>query len=414
MIVLRDYQERIASDACDIVNKYRFVYLAMQVRTGKTFTALAVAKKLKKKSVLFVTKKKAIDSIVKDYINFDCEFAMDIINYESVHKFSVHKYDMVVLDEAHSMGAFPKPSGRTESVRNILYKNDFPDVVYLSGTPSPESYSQLYHQFWVLGPNSPYADYKNFYRWADDYVNVKQKMIGSMPINDYSGAIRQYVEEDTRHFMISWTQGEAGFKSHIDEEVLIVKAPPVVVRMADTLKRDSVIQGKEEVVLADTGTKMMQKLHQIYSGTVKFESGNSMVIDPFKAQYMKEKFKGKRIGVFYKFVEELNALKWVFDDCLTTDLKKFDEEGYQVIALQIVSGREGISLKNADYLVFYNIDFSATSYWQARDRMTTKDRGFNKVYWLFSDCGIEKKIYKVVSGKKNYTLSHFKKDLLSL
>ena len=51
---------------------------------------------------------------------------------------------------------------------------------------------------------------------------------------------------------------------------------------------------------------------------------------------------------------------------------------------------------------------------QARDRMTTKDRGYNKVYWLFSDCGIEKDIYKVVNNKKNYTLSHFKKDLLSL
>lgn len=414
MIVLRDYQERIANDASDVIDKHGFVYLAMQVRTGKTLTALATIKKRDKKSVLFVTKKKAIDSILDDYMKFDCSFAMDVINYESVHKFSVHTYDLVVLDEAHSMGAFPKPSGRTESVRNILFKNNYPEVIYLSGTPSPESYSQLYHQFWVLGPNSPYAFYKNFYAWADDYVNVKDKWIGSMRVNDYSGAIRQYVEEDTRQFMISWTQSEAGFKSHIDEEVLTVKAPPVIVNMAERLKRDCVVEGKEEVILADTGTKMMQKLHQIYSGTVKFESGKSMVISPFKAEFIKEKFKGKRIGIFYKFVEELNALKWVFDDCLTTDLKKFDEEGYQVIALQIVSGREGISLRNADYLVFYNIDFSATSYWQARDRMTTKDRGYNKVYWLFSDCGIEKKIYRVVSGKKNYTLSHFKKDLLSL
>jgi len=214
--------------------------------------------------------------------------------------------------------------------------------------------------------------------------------------------------------MISWTQDEAGFKSHIDEEVLIVKAPSVVTDIAKRLKRDAVVEGKEEVVLADTGAKMMQKLHQIYSGTVKFESGNSMVISPFKAEFIKEKFKDNKIGIFYKFVEELNALKQIFGDRLTTELKKFDNEGYQVIALQIVSGREGISLRNAEYLIFYNIDFSATSYWQARDRMTTKDRGYNKVYWVFSDCGIEKDIYKVVNNKKNYTLSHFKKDLLSL
>ena len=84
------------------------------------------------------------------------------------------------------------------------------------------------------------------------------------------------------------------------------------------------------------------------------------------------------------------------------------------IALQIVSGREGISLKEADCLVYYNIDFSALSYWQSRDRMTTKDSLQNDVYWIFSEGGIESKIYKAVSKKKDYTLRHFKKDLLSL
>ena len=414
MIVLRDYQEKISDDACDIIEEHGFVYLAMQVRTGKTLTALSTVKKRGYKSVLFVTKKKAIDSIRDDYMKFDCSFAIDIVNYESVHKFSVHQYDMVILDEAHGMGAFPKPSGRAVSVRNILYKNKFPEVIFLSGTTSPESYAQLYHQFWVLGPIGPFARYQNFYKWAHDYVSVTQRRIGSMMVNDYSNALKERVEQATKPYMISFTQDEAGFKSHIDEEILIAKAPKSIVDIAKTLKRDSVVEGREEVILADTVAKMMQKLHQIYSGTVKFESGNSMVLDTYKADFIAKKFEGNKIGIFYKFVEELNALKKVFGDCLTTELKEFDEGGYQVIALQIVSGREGISLKNAEYLIFYNIDFSATSYWQARDRMTTKDRGYNKVYWVFSDCGIEQDIYKVVNNKKNYTLSHFKKDLLSL
>ena len=79
-----------------------------------------------------------------------------------------------------------------------------------------------------------------------------------------------------------------------------------------------------------------------------------------------------------------------------------------------MSGREGISLKNASALVYYNIDFSATSYWQSRDRMTTKERLKNKVYWIFAKDGIEKKIYKAVTKKKDYTLNHFKRDFLAL
>ena len=84
------------------------------------------------------------------------------------------------------------------------------------------------------------------------------------------------------------------------------------------------------------------------------------------------------------------------------------------IALQIVSGREGISLRKAEALVYYNIDFSATSYWQSRDRMTTKDRLYNKIYWIFSKTGIEQQIYKAVVKKKDYTLNHFRKDLVTL
>ena len=102
-----------------------------------------------------------------------------------------------------------------------------------------------------------------------------------------------------------------------------------------------------------------------------------------------------------------------FGDDLCTELEEFENTNKH-IALQIVSGREGISLKQADCLVYYNIDFSATSYWQSRDRMTTKDRLKNDIYWIFSKDGIERQIYKAVSKKKDYTLQHFKSDFLSL
>ena len=101
----------------------------------------------------------------------------------------------------------------------------------------------------------------------------------------------------------------------------------------------------------------------------------------------------------------------VFGDDICTDLETFESTNKH-IALQIVSGREGISLRQADVLVYYNIDFSATSYWQSRDRMTTKDRTHNDVYWIFSENGIEDDIYKAVKKKKSYTLNHFKKTFM--
>lgn len=89
--------------------------------------------------------------------------------------------------------------------------------------------------------------------------------------------------------------------------------------------------------------------------------------------------------MYYNFKEELTMLKSVFGNELTESIEQFDSGSHRVIALQIVSGREGISLKHAEHLVFINIQYSATSYLQSRDRMTTLSRLNNHIYWVFSE-----------------------------
>jgi hypothetical protein len=269
----------------------------------------------------------------------------------------------------------------------------------------------MYHQVYGI-PNNPFKHHKSFYKFAHEYIQITQKKIGAFNINDYSDGSDSIIEE-MKPYTIAYTQKEAGFKVQTNEEILYVDICNQAKDIIRNLKKNLVVEGCDETILADTGVKLMSKTHQLYSGTVKFESGNSMVICNNKAEYIKDKFKGKKIAIFYKFKEELNAIKQVFEDTICTELEDFNATD-KSIALQIVSGREGISLKLAEALVYYNIDFSATSYWQSRDRMTTKDRKFNKIYWIFAIGGIEKEIYKSVIKKKDYTLRHFKRDLLTL
>jgi SNF2 family DNA or RNA helicase len=385
-----------------------FVYLSMEVRTGKTITALSIADKIGSELVLFVTKKKAISSIVSDYNELKPSFAICVINYESLHTIDPDmNWDLLICDEAHGMGAFPKPSNRALAIKSIVSKTKC-KVILLSGTPTPESYSQIYHQVYSI-PGNPFSKYKNFYRFCDDHVNVTQRPINGFQVKDYSRG-RDSIMNLMQPYMISYTQQEAGFASVIEEKIYRVDLKESTYKLIDALKKNLVIQGKEEVILADTPVKLMTKLHQLCSGTIKFESGSSMVIDDSKATFIHNNFCLNKIGIFYKFKEELNAIKQVYGDGITTELDEFNSTG-KSIALQIVSGREGVSLKNADFIVYYNIDFSATSYWQSRDRMTTKDRLQNNVFWIFSNNGIEDDIYKAVSKKKDYTLSHFKRTI---
>ncbi len=407
MYKLRDYQKDIAKKAVDVLKINKIVYLNCMVRVGKTLMALEATKLYEAKRVLFVTKIKAFSSIQSDYDNFGYTFDMIIINKESIHKIDSNDFDLIICDEAHGLfGSYPKPNTFTKT-----FKKRFCNIplILVSGTMSPESYSQLYHQFWVSNA-SPFRKYTNFYKWANDFVKVKKKYLGSHEVNDYSDADINKVMSVIKDYVITFTQEQAGFNSEIEEEILYVLMSPLTYSMCSKLKKDLVVEGKEEVILADTPVKLQQKLHQMYSGTVKFESGNSMVFDSSKAKFIQEKFLENKIGIFYKFKAELDALKEVFKDNLTTDVDEFNSTD-KSIALQIVSGREGISLRNADYLVFYNIDFSATSYWQGRDRLSFMDRKFNKVYWVFAQGGIESHVYKQVLNKKNFTLSHFKKLL---
>jgi hypothetical protein len=407
---LRPYQEKLSAQGVEILKHKKIVYLAMEVRCGKTLTALNIAKLFGAKKILFITKKKAISSIQFDYDNFGFEFEIVIINDQSLHKILDTDFDLIVSDEHHKYGAFPKPNKVA-----VLFKKRYSHLpmIFLSGTPTPESHSQWFNQFWV-SDHSPFKQYTNFYKWAIDYVDIKQRKIGYAVIKDYSTANEQLIRRATQHYIITFTQSQAGFTTSVKEMVLECEMLPITKIIIDKLKKDLVVKNPEgQVILGDTGVKLMQKIHQLSSGTCKFEDGSSKVIDYSKAKFTFEKFSRVKIAIFYKFKEEWNALKSVYGDNLTDSVEEFDNTN-KCIALQIQSGKEGISLKKAKYLVYYNIDFSSSSYWQSRDRMSTKDRLENEVFWIFSKGGIEYDIYKSVLKKKDFTLSIFRKNCLSL
>lgn len=403
---LRQYQTEIAQRANVILQKLKIVYLAMEVRTGKTLTSLETAKLFGAQKVLFLTKKKAIPSIEKDFLDFGYinYFDIVVINNESLHLVK-DKIDLIISDEHHRNGAFPKPNTGTKLIKE-KYSNV--PMIFLSGTPTPESYSQIFHQFWVSN-YTPFKEYSNFYKWAKDYVNVTKKYLGYAEVNDYSAAYQDRIKKLTDKYMITFTQAEAGFTTSVKENIIEVDMLPITYKIANQLKKDKCFEGSNDMIIADTGAKLMSKLHQLYSGTCILESGKAIIIDYAKLDAIHEKFSNNKIAIFYKFQAEKDMIQKFYDDNVCFDLETFDTSDKN-IALQIVSGREGISLKNAQYLIYLTPDYSATSYWQSRDRLTTLDRTENNVFWIFAKGGIERHIYKAIQGKKNYTLSIFKKD----
>ncbi len=406
---LRDYQERISTEAAECIKENGCAYLAMECRTGKTLTALVTAQKYGAKRVLFITKLKAIESVRRDYEalqKLTPSFEIDIVNYESAHKSVMHP-DFVICDEAHCMGAYPKPSKRTRTVKERC--KGLP-VLLMSGTPTPESYSQVFHQFWVCD-NSPFKDYPNFYHWANDcYVFVKPRKVNGYTINDYSNANKNKIDRMTKHLFFDYSQKEAGFSCTINENDLECCMGHQIYLALRTLKRDKILNvGPDEVVLGDTPAKLLSKMHQLSGGTVITEDGKHKILDRSKANTIKNAFRGKKIAIFYVYQSELDLLKEVFPKN-TESPEEFQQSSDKVFISQIRKAREGVRLDSADAIIFYNLEYSYLSYEQGKNRIVSKERtSLANVYFAVSNCGIEKDILEAVRGKKDFTLSYYKK-----
>lgn len=421
----------------------------MEVRTGKSLCAMATCEKFGATTVNFITKKKAIQSIVDDYTAMSPAFIMEVLNFESIVKFKkappaqtlaeekkkkkrewtcnfkIKKPSIWIIDEADGMGQFPKPSERTEIIEELC-EGDV--IIFLSGTPHPETPSQLYHQL-KASSFSPWKEYKSFYAWVRaGYVTIQKKFIKNKEFNDYSNADYERIHNETKHLFITYSQEEAGFTQSVQELIHWVKMKPSTYKLAETIAKNRVYVGKAgQEIVADTAVKVQSKLHQIFSGTVKLEpqledqpdgtqilgKAKTMKFDDSKIQYIKANFGGKKLAIFYKFNAEGEMLKDAFNGSWTDSPEQFNTNDALTFICQISSGKQGVNLSTADYQLMYNPDFSANSYWQGRARQITKDRDRPVfVIWLLAVDGIEAKIYEAVMNKKDYTLKFFIRDFM--
>ena len=179
--------------------------------------------------------------------------------------------------------------------------------------------------------------------------------------------------------------------------------------MTETLLSDVLIRGNKENIVANNAAAMLNKIHQIENGTVITEQNNAYVIDTYKAEFIKQYFRCKKTAIFYYFQKEKELLLQVYGDTITTDINEFNSTNKH-FAIQQISGSEAISLKEADALVYYNFGYSGKNYAQGRDRMTTKEREENNVYFILSKKSLNEKIYKAIKSKKRYNEKLFQKQ----
>ena len=390
------HQLDIANKAYEVLKTNGLVYLSMEERTGKTLTSLLVCEKSKALNILIITKKKALDGWKDTVQNYkELSKTYTYINYESLHKLDNTKgYDLIIIDEAHAnLSAYPKTGTIWKSVYKLVNKKP---IIFLSATPSAQTYAQLYHQL-KLSSWSPWVKYKNFYEWHRDYgiAKVIYTTRGQMPM--YNEVKTTKVWDSCKHLFISYTRQELGFKHEPNDVLHYVELDEQTKKWYNELNKHSII--KEFDYVADTPMKLLVGLHQLEGGTLKINDDKSELLRTNeKIEYSKRVFGDvSSLVIFYHYKQEEFKLKSEFKNARI---------------LQATSFAEGVDLSMYESLVIYSMDFSTARYSQRRARQANMRRESEiNVHYLLVKGAISEQVYETVAVNKcNFIDKYFNRS----
>lgn len=380
------HQIEYAERGYGILQEQGLVYLAMEERTGKTLTSILIAERLGNdiKNILVVTKKNAVGGWEDTLRKFGHKKSFRIINYESLHKIDLEA-DLYILDEAHRLGTYPKPNLAHRQLKPFTRGKP---IIYLSATPSPESYSQLYHQLSLHR-----TKFQNFYEWYRLFGIPEYVWVGSRQIVSYKKTKVELVEElILKHIFLSLSRNQIGFAQSPTDKVHIIDFKDANGYYKE-LKKHRMIEAFDYV--ADSAAKLYKGLHQLEGGTLKIsETRNVCTGDLSKIEYIKANFDTSNIAIFYEYRAERALLASHFPGV----------EIYQSSAFA-----EGVDLSHVETLIVYSMSWSAGKYVQRRARQCHLNRTKPiEVHFLLINGSVSQDVYECITNtKKNFTSNYY-------
>ncbi len=417
---LRKHQEVVIQQGEEVIKEHGCVYFAVECRVGKTLVALELARRVADGGrVLFVTPKAAIRSVEADSTAMGgWGDSLVVINRESLHRVPVGDFSVVVADEGHRDGGFPKVNQGCARLEEISRKAQA--CIILSGTPSVESASQLFHQFWWTnkGPWKRYGGKRGFYGWHRDFGVQKMKRVaGGQEVKDYT-EVRAEVMDHLEGYVVRMTQEEAGFKFAPEVVPHLVTSGGGLLEWSKQFEKKGIWTDPDgKVVVGETPASVLQKRHMAEGGTLIDEDGESFVHDMFpyyKINYMLDRLeKGKEYAIVTAYIRER---QFIVDELraaghkVVDDLADFVEGCGGIFVGSGISNAEGIDLAwMTGSMIIYSLNWSGAKFLQLLERQNNwaRDRPI-KVHVLLCRGGVDEDVFSAVKNKQSFNASFFR------
>lgn len=433
MVTLFPHQQQSLEQTKD-QNKVAY-YLDMGL--GKTFVGSEKMMQLGARVNLIVCQKSKVDDWVqhfKEHYSKNCTY--DLTNAKMFDSFveqvkyevptlmiGIINYDLIFRrPELANLKDFTLMLDESSLIQNemskrskfILRRLKPENVILLSGTPTGGKYERLWSQCRLLGWRiSKDAFWKTYVDYHFDDSNGFPRKV----IDGYKNVER--LKSKLREYGAVFMKSNEVYDLPDQIDTKIYMPTPKEYRK---FKKDSIVSWEEtfppcndirfiELVGDTTLTKMLYE-RQLCG------QYNKNKLDAF--QDLVEST-DDRLIVFYNFVDELEKLETIANDCgrkyslvngSVKDLSVYENVDNSITFIQYQAGSMGLNLQKANKIVYFTPPLSSELFEQSKKR--THRIGQEKTcfyYYLTCRNSVEEKIYKTLATRRDYTERLFENEM---
>jgi len=372
-------------EAWKLIEKNPAFYLAHDMGTGKSKTAIDAITAFQPKRVLIICPKKVIN-VWPDQFSIHSAYDIDVYPFNNdkesveqkagrmdslIRKSNGRPQAFLIVDEAHRIKS---PGGKTSwQIFRICRQSK--KKLFMSGTPMPHDPLDIYAQYRALNPRifgTKYVKFKARYAVMGGYLGKQ--------IFEY-----QNLEDLNRRFYSIAHEVKADdvldLPPKIDREIFF-DLKPSTMRIYKSLEKDLIAEVDSGEITADNVLVKLLRLAQITTGVLKLDDGTEKFIDTSKIEriidFLEDIPPSAPIAIYYKFTPEGRRLKQELEKTGRTvsmvygqkdQLKDWQEGKTNTIILQIDAGSEGIDLTRSQYCIYSSTGVKLGVYQQSRKRI---------------------------------------------
>lgn len=310
----------------------------------------------------------------------------------------ITRFDNLVIDESTS---FKSPtSKRFRALKQHL--KDFKRRYILTGTPAPNTYLDLWAQFYVcdmgesLGPTFTAYRFKNFRPdKRNGYVVYSWKIL--------DGAEKRIQAAVAPRCMS--LQNAVSLPEKVSN-LLPVRLPKAVQRTYKGLLTEYATEYKGEELTATTAGVLANKLCQLASGNIYTEDGSTVHMHDAKLEKLKELYDTyETLLVFYVYKSDMADIIKIFPDAEKLEgpdtMRRWNERKIKLLLAHPASCAYGLNLQQGGHVVvWYTLTWSLELYQQANARLHRQGQ-INTVIinHIIASGTIDERIYSVLHDK---------------